>query len=81
MNGKQYGTKLAPEYDLAKITKVPIGLFCGKEDLISVPKDYLTLAEQLENTEVTLKEYDLGHYGLLLPDDTTVHLDIVKFIN
>lgn len=60
---------------------MPIGLFCGKGDLITTPEDYFVLRDQLKNAKVELHEYDLGHYGLLLPDDTTVHKDIVSFIN
>ena len=58
-----------------------ITLIGGKLDLISSPTDYDWLKGTLkyQNT-VELKEYELGHLGLLFPETKDSIEDILKII-
>jgi len=63
----RYGSKEPPIYDLSKIDKVPIALFCGSTDRLASPEDYKWLKGQLLKTLCYFKEYSLGHMGFLMP--------------
>ena len=68
-----------PEIDLKSFSGAPIAMFCGKEDMVVSPDDYHWLKEELmvkENIRY-FKEYDLGHMGLLIPNERTVHYDML----
>ena len=41
------GLSTPPEYNLTSFSGMPIALFCGKEDLLAAPGDYLELKEIL----------------------------------
>jgi hypothetical protein len=47
-NFKRYGQVEPPVYDLRKISKVPIALFCGKGDLLSSNDDFRWTKDELE---------------------------------
>ena len=65
-----------PDYDMTEIQGIPLALVCGREDLLSSQKDYLTIVAQLTATDslVSFKEYDIGHIGMLVPVENT-HID------
>lgn len=46
-NLKIYGSKTSPVFDLSKVN-VPVALFCGKQDLLVPPEDYMWLKAQLD---------------------------------
>jgi len=70
LNQKHHGLDLPPDYDLSKISSVKLVLVTGKKDLVASPDDYNWLKGQLVNNEDTeMWEYDLGHTGLLIPED------------
>ena len=57
---------------------MPIGLFCGKTDLLVSPGDYTWLKDELtaSNNCVYFREYDLGHLGLVIPRDKAIFYDL-----
>jgi hypothetical protein len=59
-----------------EITKVPIGMFVGKYDLVASPTDCQWIRDQLpSDTLVHYKEYDAGHSTLLLGKDMSPFVD------
>lgn len=68
-----------PEIDLQSFSDVPIGLFCGKTDLLVSPGDYMWLRDELmKNSNCTFfREYDLGHLGLVVPKDKSIFMDLL----
>ena len=41
------GNIVPPSYDFAEVKKLPLALVCGREDLLSSPRDYMRLVTQL----------------------------------
>ncbi len=85
-NMKRYGQETAPEFDLTKISKVPIGLFIGGEDELADPEDVAWLKEQLPASSIIFEKtypdfghstFNIGKESELEPflDDVLVFLD------
>ena len=60
---------------------MPIALFGGKKDRLASPGDYLWLRDQLGETVVKFEELDLGHLGLLMPEDTSYFNQIGELLH
>ena len=60
-NMDMYGTPNPPEYNLTRITGIPIGIFYGQTDEISDPRDVQWLIDQLGDNVVYTKSYEFGH--------------------
>ena len=55
---------------MENISDLNLLMICGTEDLLASPKDYIWLHDQLKDrNNITFKEYDLGHTGLMMPKD------------
>lgn len=78
-NVKAYGQADVPEIDLQAFSDVPIGLFCGNSDLLVSPGDYLWLRDELKKGRncTFFREYDLGHLGLVIPEEKTIFWDML----
>jgi len=80
------GHKITAEIPINKITKVPIGLFVAKNDLIADLTDCQWIRDSLnQDTLVHYKEYQGGHVSLILGKDMTPFsvdaMDLIKKYN
>ena len=80
-NEKRYGQKTPPEIDLTTLSKVPIGLFAGKDDELGDPVDVAWLKTQIQKVLKTDKTYDLGHISFLFGKDLSYVDDLIEFLN
>lgn len=80
-NTKRYGHPDVRSYDFDRI-KVPVALICGKTDLLAPPGNYLWLRDKLERNEqfAGFREYELGHMGLIMPNNRSIFNDMLKFM-
>jgi len=76
-NLKKYGTVNPPMYDLKNID-MPVYLFGGTADKVSVPVDYYRLHRELPKSE--LKEYDLGHMTFVIAEDMGWFSDVLAVL-
>lgn len=61
-NQREYGTPIAPAYDLSTIPKtIPIAVFYGVEDKLADPIDVEALLESLPRDSVIFQKYVLGY--------------------
>jgi len=74
-NLQKYTTVMPPAYDLKNID-IPVYLFAGTSDKVSVPADYRRLHKDLPKSE--LKEYDLGHMTFVMADDMSYFKDVME---
>ena len=82
-NMAEYGQDGPPEIDLQAFSDVPIGLYVGKTDMFVSPGDYNWLREELikERNCAYFREYDLGHLGLVIPEDKAIFYDLLALTN
>lgn len=66
-NIAKYGVSEPPHYDLSQIKDVPIAIMNGTEDLVVSPTDWAWLVHELGDSVCFYKEYELSHYGFLMP--------------
>lgn len=72
-NMARYGTKEPPVYNLDNISDFHIWLVGGKTDLLASVKDYTRVRDELAGkNKVKLYEYDVGHLGLVIPEDKKI---------
>jgi hypothetical protein len=79
VNLDYYDSSTPPVYSLEDI-KVPIVLFSGNYDEISVPKDIEWLASQL-TTLLSHQEYYASHISFLISEDTDFLDDLADFLD
>lgn len=82
-NKKRYGQATAPLFEISNIKNIPVALYCGTDDLLSSEKDYNWLRSELDanGSLAFFGEYDLGHLGLLMPEDESHFKDIIGVLD
>lgn len=68
-NMKKYGTKQPPEYDLSKISGIPVAMMVGTSDLLGDVEDNRWLRDQLEDNVMFYKEYNYGGTSFYIAKD------------
>ena len=67
-----------PELNLSKIKDVPIAMMVGSCDQLSSKPDYEWLRDQLADTLVYYKEFDLGHCAFLIPKSPAHFAEVIE---
>ncbi len=79
-NKQVYGQSTAPEIDLTKISKVPIGLFVGNSDQLATVADNRWAKTQLKTLKF-YNEYSLGHLSFMIGKDMSYFLvDVMNLL-
>lgn len=80
-NEERYGHRKVRPFNLSAI-KVPTVLISGKTDLLASPGNYNWLDGKLsENVSyIGMKEYPLGHMGILMPNNRKIFIDLFDLI-
>ena len=80
-NLELYGQLETPSINLQKISKVPIGLIVGRNDLLSTVEDANWLRNTLQPEVLQMfRETNNGHAGFLMSKDMGFLEDIISFV-